>query len=178
MARYYSISTPLEPWIYNSFISVADAEQLGWMIESLEIDPFDSDHWLYGTGLTMYGGECYHPDVTERLRTTLIKLGHDLTNWDTAHNVTIQSMANGIEEFATQAVSSVEGGSELLVAVGDDCGFTFTSASSLGTSPQETWENPFWATSTDVGMYALGPQQVVLVADDDMQTTLATSQQI
>ncbi len=33
------------------------------MIESLEIDPFDSDHWLYGTGLTILGG-------------------HDLTKWD------------------------------------------------------------------------------------------------
>lgn len=60
MARYYSISTPIAPWIYNSFISTTDAEQLGWMIESLEIDPFDSDHWLYGTGLTIYGGKLYH----------------------------------------------------------------------------------------------------------------------
>lgn len=46
MARYYSISTPTAPWIYNSFISTTDAEQLGWMIEALEIDPFDSNHWL------------------------------------------------------------------------------------------------------------------------------------
>lgn len=46
MARYYSISSPSAPWIYNSFVSTTDAEQLGWMIESLEIDPFDSDHWL------------------------------------------------------------------------------------------------------------------------------------
>lgn len=134
MNRYYGISTPVAPWIYNSFISVSGAEQLGWMIESLEIDPFDSDHWLYGTGLTMYGG-------------------NDLTNWDTTHNITIESKADGIEEFATQQVSSPQGGSELLVAVGDDCGFTFESASDLGTSPQNTWENPIWATSTDVGKF-------------------------
>lgn len=130
--RYYSISTPTAPWIYNSFISVTDAEQLGWMIESLEIDPFDSDHWLYGTGLTVYGG-------------------HDLTKWDTSHNVTITSLASGIEEFSVQAVSSAQGGSELLVAVGDDGGFTFKSASNLGTSPQNAWQNPFWSTSKDVG---------------------------
>lgn len=136
MARYYSISTPVAPWIYNSFISESGAEQLGWMIESLEIDPFDSDHWLYGTGLTMYGG-------------------NDLTNWDTVHNITIESKADGIQEFATQQVSSVQGGSELLVAVADDCGFTFASASNLGTSPQTTWETPFWATTTDVGKYFL-----------------------
>lgn len=93
-----------------------------------------------------------------------------MTNWDTSHNVTIESMADGIEEFATQAVSSVQGGSELLVAVGDDCGFTFTSASSLQTSPQETWENPFWATSTDVGMYQsrVSSREPFPVADDDL----------
>lgn len=73
------------------------------------------------------------------------------SQWDTTHNITIQSLASGIEEFSTQAVSSVPGGSELLVAVGDDNGFTFTSASSLKTSPQKTWDNPFWATSPDVG---------------------------
>lgn len=88
----------------------------------------------------------------------LTRAGHDLTSWDTSHNVTIESMADGIEEFATQAVASVQGGSELLVAVGDDCGFTFTSASDLKTSPQETWENPFWATSTDVGTWELRTQ--------------------
>lgn len=97
-----------------------------------------------------------------------MRVGHDLTSWDTSHNVTIESMAAGIEEFATQAVASVPGGSELLVAVGDDCGFTFKSASSLKTSPQETWENPFWATSTDVGMYKLRvlPRSSLSVADD------------
>lgn len=92
------------------------------------------------------------------MQNMLINSGHDLTNWDTAHNITIESLANGIEEFATQEVASVQGGSELLVAVGDDNGFTFTSASSLETSPQQTWENPFWATSTDVGMYLSTPQ--------------------
>lgn len=134
MNRYYSISTSTAPWIYNSFISVSGAEQLGWMIEALEIDPFDSDHWMYGTGLTMYGG-------------------YDLTDWDTSHNITITSLANGIQEFVPQWVSSAPGGSELLVAVGDDSGFTFVSSSNLGTSPQEAWENPFWATSTSVGKF-------------------------
>lgn len=52
-------------------------------------------------------------------------------------------------------MSSAQGGSELLVAVGDDNGFTFESASDLGTSPQETWENPFWSTSTDVGGFPI-----------------------
>lgn len=48
MNQYYSISTTKAPWI-NPFINT-DSKHLGWMIEALEIDPFDSDHWLYGTG--------------------------------------------------------------------------------------------------------------------------------
>lgn len=132
MNRYYSISTPLAPWIYKSFISRPDAEQLGWMIESLEIDPFDSNHWLYGTGLTVYGG-------------------HDLTKWDTTHNISIQSLADGIEEFSVQNVVSAPGGSELLVAVADDNGYTFKTANDLKTSPAATWDTPFWSTSPDVG---------------------------
>ncbi|CAN8098205.1 unnamed protein product [Discula destructiva] len=156
MARYYSISTPTAPWIYNSFISVSGAEQLGWMIEALEIDPFDSNHWLYGTGLTMYGG-------------------HDLSSWDTTHNISIQSMANGINEFATLAISSAPGGSELLAAVGDDCGFTFTTATSLGTSPQKTWMTPFWATSTDVDYAGNKPANVVRVGNAVGSQMISTS---
>ena len=38
--------------------------KLGWMTESLEIDPFNSNRMMYGTGATIYG-------------TT------NLTNWDT-----------------------------------------------------------------------------------------------
>lgn len=146
MDRYYGISTSMAPWIYESFISVTDAEQLGWMIESLEIDPFDSDHWLYGTGLTIFGG-------------------HDLTNWDTTHNVTIKSLADGIEEFSVQNVASVPSGSELLIAVGDDNGFTFASASDLKTSPATAWENPFWSSSTDVDYAGNEPANVVRVGN-------------
>jgi xyloglucan-specific exo-beta-1,4-glucanase len=107
------------------------------MIEALEINPFDSDHWLYGTGLTLYGG-------------------HDLTKWDTAErNVTISSLAVGIEEMAVLGLASPPGGSELLAAVGDDCGFTFKSSDDLGTSPQTPWMNPIWTSATDVGEYQL-----------------------
>ena len=41
------------------------------MTESLEIDPFDSDRMLYGTGATIYGGT-------------------NLTAWDTGGKVAIR----------------------------------------------------------------------------------------
>jgi xyloglucan-specific exo-beta-1,4-glucanase len=128
------MQTDNAPWINTGFVS-RDTKRLGWMIEALEINPQDSDHWLYGTGLTLYGG-------------------HDLTKWDTAtRNVTISSLAVGIEEMAVLGLASPVGGSELLAAVGDDCGFTFKTSEDLGTSPQTPWMNPIWTSATDVGKY-------------------------
>lgn len=105
------------------------------MIESLEIDPFDSNHWLYGTGLTVYGG-------------------HDLTNWDTKHNITIQSLADGIEEESVQDLASVLGGPALLAATGDVGGFTFKSVSDLKTAPAKGWLTPAYTSNTGVGGYS------------------------
>ncbi|KAK3333752.1 hypothetical protein B0T19DRAFT_135672 [Cercophora scortea] len=128
---YYGLHTDKAPWINAGFVS-QDTKRLGWMIEALEINPLDSDHWLYGTGLTLYGG-------------------HDLTNWDTAtRNVSISSLADGIEEFAVLGLASAPGGTELLAAVGDDNGFTFVKSTDLGTSPQTNWMTPEWTSSTDV----------------------------
>lgn len=70
------------------------------MIESLVIDPFDSAHWLYGTGATIQGG-------------------HDLTNWDTAGNISLSSLADGIEETSVQGLISPPSGPQLISAVGD-----------------------------------------------------------
>ncbi|KAI0175141.1 family 74 glycoside hydrolase [Pestalotiopsis sp. NC0098] len=144
-AYYYGLTTPLAPWIKTGFVDV-DTKKLGWMIESVEIDPHDSDHWLYGTGLTIYGG-------------------HDLTNWDTVHNISIQALADGIEEFAIQDLASAAGGSELLAAIYDENGFTFASASDLDTPPQTNWLNPEWASSTGVDYAGNSPANVVRVGN-------------
>ncbi|KAK6082204.1 glycoside hydrolase family 74 protein [Seiridium cupressi] len=146
MADYYDISTPLAPWISTGFLDITDAEKLGWMIESLEIDPHDSDHWLYGTGLTIYGG-------------------YDLTNWDTVHNISIQSLADGIEEFAVQDLASAPGGSELLAAIYDVDGFTFASTSVLDTPPDTNWLDPEWASSTGVDYAGNSVANVVRVGN-------------
>ncbi|KAL2020393.1 hypothetical protein VTK56DRAFT_8436 [Thermocarpiscus australiensis] len=142
---YYGLHTDNAPWINAGFIS-QDTKRLGWMIEALEIDPLDSDHWLYGTGLTLFGG-------------------HDLTKWDTVHNVSISSLAVGIEEMAVLGLASAPGGSELLAAVGDDNGFTFRSSNDLGTSPKTPWMNPMWTSSTDVDYAGNKPDNVVRVGN-------------
>ncbi|EXK36552.1 xyloglucanase [Fusarium oxysporum f. sp. melonis 26406] len=152
---HYSISTPKAPWIYKNFISV-DTKKLGWMVEALAIDPFDSDHWLYGTGLTLYGG-------------------HDLTKWDTVHNITIESLADGIEETAVLDVKSAPGGSELLAAVGDDSGFTFASKSVLGKSPLSAWDNPMFTSSTSADYAGKKVGNVVRAGNSDSNPQVALS---
>lgn len=142
---YYTMSTAKAPWI-GPFIN-ADTKHLGWMIEALEIDPFDSNHWLYGTGLTLFGG-------------------HDLTNWDSRTNVTIQVLADGIEETSVQELQSAPSGTELLVAVGDDDGFTFQSADSINTSPSTYWQTPTWSTSSSVDYAGNKPANVVRIGND------------
>ena len=51
------------------------------MTESVEIDPFDSNRLLYGTGATIYGAD-------------------NLTDWDTGGTVHISVRAQGLEETA------------------------------------------------------------------------------
>lgn len=126
------------------------------MIESLVIDPFDSDHWLYSTGLTVFGG-------------------HDLTKWDTVHNITIQSLADGIEEFAILDLASAPGGSELLVALGDDSGFTFASSSVLKTSPKNLWSTPTFTSSTAVDYAGASVKNVVRIGNSAGTQQVAVS---
>ncbi|KAI1435465.1 hypothetical protein GGR50DRAFT_687039 [Xylaria sp. CBS 124048] len=141
MNLYYSQSAAKAPWIKTGFLDT-DTKDLGWMTENLVIDPFDSDHWLYSTGLTVFGG-------------------HDLTKWDTVHNITIDVLADGIEEFAVLGLASVPGGSELLAAVGDDSGFTFASSSLLDTSPQNLWMDPIFSSSSSVDYAGASVKNIV-----------------
>ncbi|EJT80148.1 xyloglucanase [Gaeumannomyces tritici R3-111a-1] len=155
MHQYYSIRTSKAPWIETGHLS-QDSKRLGWMIESLEINPTDSDHWLYGTGLTVFGG-------------------HDLTKWDTVHNITIQSLADGIEETAVLELASAPGGSELLIAIGDITGFTYKTSADLFKSPARPWMAPKWATSSGVDYAGAKPNSVVRVGQTQGEPMLAAS---
>lgn len=131
------------------------------MIESLEIDPHDSDHWLYGTGLTLYGG-------------------HDLTKWDRdswaeQDRLTIASLADGIEETAVQAVASIPGGSELLAAVGDVGGFTFANASVLDRAPPVNWMGAGWTTNVGVDFAGASVRDAVRIGNTAGHKQIAVS---
>jgi xyloglucan-specific exo-beta-1,4-glucanase len=140
---YYSYNTAKAPWITASRLST-DTKVLGWMAESLEIDPFDSNHWLYGTGLTVYGG-------------------HDLLKWDTIHNVSISSLADGIEETAVQDLITPPGGPQLLSAIGDVGGFVHKS---LTSPPAVAYLNPLFATTTSMDYAGNKVNKIVRIGND------------
>ncbi len=63
-------------------------------MEAMVIDPFDSDHWLYGTGASIWGG-------------------HDLTNWDVNHKVNLKSLADPLARIYS-VVLEISGASPTL----------------------------------------------------------------
>ncbi|KAK1857184.1 glycoside hydrolase family 74 protein [Colletotrichum chrysophilum] len=155
VAPQYTIGAKNAPWIKTNFLDV-DTKKLGWMIESLEIDPHDSDRWMYGTGVTIYGG-------------------HDLTNWDKNQTVTIESLASGIEEMAVSSLASAPGGSELLFATLDNNGFTYDSVADLSKAPQTAWTNPWWSSSVSVDFAGNDVTKVVRIGKATGTPQLALS---
>ncbi|KAF5317019.1 hypothetical protein D9611_004002 [Ephemerocybe angulata] len=146
MNKHYSYSDSKAPWLGPNHIETnAGTLQIGWMMESLEIDPFDSNHWLYGTGATIYGGR-------------------DLLQWDTKHNVSLSSLADGIEETAILGLISPPSGPPLVSAVGDIGGFVHQS---LDVAPSNSHQNPNWASASDIDYAGNKPSYVVRVGTGD-----------
>jgi xyloglucan-specific exo-beta-1,4-glucanase len=46
---YYHVDASKAPWVFDQTSS--SLNNVGWMMESIAIDPFDSNHWMYGTGM-------------------------------------------------------------------------------------------------------------------------------
>ncbi|CAL3964570.1 unnamed protein product [Diplocarpon coronariae] len=136
---YYGYDVTNAPWLIDETLTAEFTSRVGWMVEALSIDPFDSNHWLYGTGATIYGSQ-------------------DLLNWDTVHNVTLKSVANGVEETAVLCLIVVPGGPPLLSAVADIGGF---SHSSLDTAPDQAWHNPTYGTTRDLDYAGNKPANIV-----------------
>lgn len=104
----YTLDLSSAPWLAHGYPQKTAPEvsvRLGWMMEGLKIDPFNSNKMLYGTGETLYG-------------TTNLK------NWDTGGIVTIASMAQGMEETSVgDLLSPAAGTARLFSGVGDISGF-------------------------------------------------------
>ncbi|MFE6620064.1 xyloglucanase [Streptomyces sp. NPDC057740] len=106
----YDIDISDAPWLtWNASPSLPEmTPKLGWMMESVQIDPFDSDHFMYGTGATIYGAD-------------------NLTDWDSGGTVHLSVRAQGLEETAVMClISPPVGAAHLFSGVGDVGGFRHT----------------------------------------------------
>lgn len=150
---YYSYDISNAPWLQDDTSTNQFPVRVGWMVEALAIDPFDSNHWLYGTGATIYGG-------------------HDLEKWDTVHNVTLKSLAVGIEEMAVLGLISPPGGPPLLSAVGDVGGFYHAD---LDKAPAQSFHNPTYGTTNGIDYAGNKPSNLVRSGASDTLPTIAMS---
>jgi hypothetical protein len=109
------------------------------MVDSLEIDPFNSNRMLYGTGATMYGT-------------------NNLTAWDSGGTVDISVAAVGIEETAVQdLISPPAGTAHLVSAVADVGGFTHNDL----TKPSVMDASPVFTSGSSLDYAELSPGFIV-----------------
>ncbi len=101
--------------------------KLGWMIGDLEIDPFNPDRMMYGTGATIYGTD-------------------NLTDWDNGGLIDLSVMAKGIEETSVQDLVSPPSGAHLISGLLDVSGFRHDD---LTQAPAKMHVNPSATNSID-----------------------------
>ncbi len=141
VAARYEQSIEDVPWLaFGSEISgpVPWAEptpKLGWMVSALEINPFDSDELMYGTGATIYRSS-------------------DLTAWDEPGGVIhIEPAAQGIEETAIQDLVAPAGEVDLVSAMLDLGGFVHEDVDTV----VNTFQDPYFGGATSVDVAGLAP---------------------
>jgi xyloglucan-specific exo-beta-1,4-glucanase len=140
----YSQDITAAPWLNfgnTNPVPPVPSPLLGWMVGSVEIDPFNSDHMLYGTGATLYGT-------------------NNLTAWDSGGPVDISVMAAGIEETAVEDLISPPTGPSLLSALGDVGGFVHTS---LTAAPSTMYTAPIFTSGSSLDYAELSPSFIVRV---------------
>jgi hypothetical protein len=154
-ANRYTIDVSSSPWLtFGANPSPPEqAPKLGWMTESLEIDPFDSNRMMYGTGATLYGTE-------------------DLTKWDSGGQFTVKPMVRGLEETAVNDLASPPSGAPLLSALGDIGGFRHTDLTKV---PSMMFTSLTFTTTTSLDFAETNPNTVVRVGNLDSGPHIAFS---
>ena len=154
-ANRFTLDVSSSPWLTWG-ANPAPPEQspkLGWMTESLEIDPFNSNRMMYGTGATLYGTE-------------------NLTNWDSGSQFTVKPMVQGLEETSVNDLASPPSGAPLLSALGDVGGFRHTDLTKV---PPMMFTQPNFTTTTSLDFAETNPNTVVRVGNLDSGPHIAFS---
>ncbi|MEW2261693.1 cellulose binding domain-containing protein [Streptomyces sp. NPDC047853] len=151
----YTMDVSSSPWLTWGANPTPPEQtpKLGWMTEALEIDPFDPDRMMYGTGATIYGTE-------------------NLTQWDSGGRFAIEPMVRGLEETAVNDLVSPPSGAPLLSALGDVGGFRHTSLTEV---PPMMFTSPNFTSSTSLDFAEAKPDVVVRSGNLDSGPHIAFS---
>lgn len=142
----YTQDISAAPWLnfgVTNPVAPVPSPKLGWMVGTIAIDPFNSDHMLYGTGATLYGSS-------------------NLTQWDAGNQITISVAAQGIEEASVLGLVSPPTGAHLYSALGDISGFRHDD---LTKSPAAMYSIPFAGSYTGIDFAELNPSFFVIVGN-------------
>ncbi|CAL9586122.1 Xyloglucanase [Streptomyces sp. enrichment culture] len=141
--KRYTMDVSSVPWLTfgENPQPPEETPKLGWMTEGMEIDPFDPDRLLYGTGATVYG-------------TT------QLTNWDRNQTFTVRPFVKGLEETSVRDLISPPSGAPLLSGLGDIGGFRHTDVDQV---PAMMFRQPSFGTTSSLDYAELAPNIVVRV---------------
>ncbi|MGW7425011.1 cellulose binding domain-containing protein [Streptomyces sp. NPDC054813] len=152
----YTMDVSSSPWLtFGANPSPPEqAPKLGWMTEALEIDPFNSNRMMYGTGATLYGTE-------------------NLGDWDSGGRFTVRPMVQGLEETAVDDLAAPpSGGAQLFSALGDIGGFRHTDLTKV---PSLMYTSPTFTTTTSLDFAETDPNTVVRVGNLDSGPHIAFS---
>jgi xyloglucan-specific exo-beta-1,4-glucanase len=92
--------------------------------------------------------------------------------WDTVHNVTVKSMATGIEETAVLGLISPPGGPPLLSVTGDIGGFYHVN---LDVAPDQPFTGPTYGTTLDIDYAGNKPANIVRAGGSETLPQVALS---
>jgi photosystem II stability/assembly factor-like uncharacterized protein len=131
-----SASTALDT-SYEPYLSWGSKAKFGWWIGTIAVDPFDSNHVVYGTGATLYGT-------------------YNMGAISSGGTVNFSAIASkGIEETSVKALlvpNSTTSDCKLISALGDLGGFCHTS---LTQSPADTFDTNY-STGSGIAQDASG----------------------
>ncbi len=149
----YTLDISDSPWLNFGVNGIATSEnpspKIGWMMDDLEIDPFNSNRMMYGTGATIYGT-------------------NNMNGWDSS-TVTITPMAKGIEETAVcTLISPTTGTAHLISGLGDISGFRHES---LTTVPSYGFTSPIFVSTTGIDYAESNSNFMVRVGSVDRSYT-------
>lgn len=142
----YTMDYSATPWITmgaTQAIEPTPLVKLGWMTESMEIDPFDSDRMMYGTGATVWGTD-------------------NLTDWDDGGKIDLTIRALGIEETAVLDLAAPPGAVELYSGLGDLGGFVHTDITKV---PDTIYSDPVHVSVRSLDFAQDKPATVVRVGE-------------